>query len=119
MAALLAVGACGGAKKDAEGFPPAKTLVADSIAIEEVLQPSLGGIYGDYAVLVSRMTSKVVFRYRLPDWTFVDSSFSKGGGPDDCLKGFYRGPNIAAGGERGWCCSGFFRGPTMPTGRFG
>ena len=58
MAALLAVGACGGgAKKDAEGFPPAKTLVADSIAIEEVLQPSLGGIYGDYAVLVSRMTS--------------------------------------------------------------
>ena len=93
MAALLAVGACGGgAKKDAEGFPPAKTLVADSIAIEEVLQPSLGGIYGDYAVLVSRMTSKMVFRYRLPDWTFVDSSFSKGG---------------------------FYREPTMPTGRFG
>ncbi len=98
MAALLAVGACGGgAKKDAEGFPPAKTLVADSIAIEEVLQPSWGGIYGDYAVLVSRMTSKVVFRYRLPDWTFVDSSFSKGGGPDDLLYGFLQGTNNADG----------------------
>ena len=98
MAALLAVGACGGgAKKDAEGFPPVKTLVADSIAIEEVLQPSWGGIYGDYAVLVSRMTSKVVFRYRLPDWTFVDSSFSKGGGPDDLLYGFLQGTNNADG----------------------
>lgn len=96
--AAFALGACGGAsQKDAEGFPPAETLAADSIAVNEVLQPRWGGLYGDYAVLISPQTSKVVYRYKLPEWTFADSSFVKGGGPDDLQYGFLEGTNNSDG----------------------
>lgn len=83
LAGLLAVSCGGDAKKDAEGFPPAKTLVADSIAIEQVLSVSGWNLYGDYAVIFSPQTEKALFRYRLPEWTFVDTTFSLGEGPDD------------------------------------
>ena len=84
VAAALAVGACGGSgEKDAEGFPPAETLVADSVAIEQVLSVSGWNLYGDYAVIFSPQTEKVLFRYRLPEWAFVDTTFSLGEGPDD------------------------------------
>lgn len=53
LAGLLAVSCGGDAKKDAEGFPPAETLVADSIAIEQVLSVSGWNLYGDYAVIFS------------------------------------------------------------------
>ena len=94
----FALGACGGAsQKDAEGFPPAETLAADRIAINEVLQPSWCGVYGDYMVLVSPQTSKLIFRYKLPEWTFADSTFVKGGGPDDLQYGFLEGTNNSDG----------------------
>lgn len=98
VASALVAGSCvGGGPKDAEGFPPAETLTADSVAIGEVLQPRWGGLYGDYAVLISPQTSKMVFRYRLPDWAFVDSSFVQGGGPDDLQYGFLEGTNNSDG----------------------
>ena len=99
MFALWAV-ACGDASqqaRDAEGFPPARELTADSIVINEVLQPQWGGVYGDYAVLISPKTSKVVWRYRLPEWTFVDSSLVMGGGPDDLQYAFLQGTNRTDG----------------------
>ena len=94
----LWVASCGDASQqalDAEGFPPAQELTADSIAIDEVLQPQWGGVYGDYAVLISPKTSKVVWRYRLPEWTLVDSSLVMGGGPDDLQYAFLQGSNGA------------------------
>lgn len=98
FATAFALGACGGAsQKDAEGFPPEETLAADSIAIHEVLQPRWGGLYGDYAVLISPQTTKMVYRYKLPEWTFADSSFVKGGGPDDLQYGFLEGTNSSDG----------------------
>ena len=99
LVAIIMV-ACGGkndAVRDAEGFPPACELTADSISIGEVLQPQWSGVYGDYAVLISPKTSKVVWRYRLPDWTFADSSLVKGGGPDDLQYAFLQGTNDAQG----------------------
>ena len=77
--------ACGTGSRtlDAEGFPQAETLVADSVVIDEVLQPQSFTVSADYAVLFSPKTSKVLWRYRLPDWTLADSSFVQGGGPDD------------------------------------
>ena len=76
---------CGGGAQqtDAEGFPPARELTADSIAINEVLQPQSFTVSAGHAVLFSPQSSKVLWRYRLPDWTLVDSSFVQGGGPDD------------------------------------
>lgn len=97
VSALLAVG-CGEKAqdvRDAEGFPPAQELTADSIAIDQVLQPQWGGVYGDYAVLISPKTSKVVWRYRLPEWTLADSSLVMGGGPDDLQYAFLQGSNGA------------------------
>ena len=81
--ALLAA-SCGGAgQRDGEGFPQAELLAADSVAIAEVLQPQSFIVSGEHAVLFSPQTSKVLWRYRLPDWTLADSSFVQGGGPDD------------------------------------
>lgn len=86
---LLHVGmlcACGGVlqgTRDAEGFPSARELTADSVAIDEILQVNDMVLCGDYAVIYSPKTSKVLWRYRLPDWTFVDSSLVSGEGPDD------------------------------------
>ena len=40
LAGLLAVSCGDRGGKDAEGFPPAETLVADSVAIEQVLSVS-------------------------------------------------------------------------------
>lgn len=92
------VGACGNASgKKAESLPTIETLVADSIVINEVLQPQNIGLYGDYAVLISPKTSKVVFRYKLPDWTFADSTFAIGGGPDDLQFAFLEGTNGSDG----------------------
>ena len=82
FAAALLGGACGGAR-DEEGFPPAETLVADSIAVDQVLSVDQWGVYGPYAVITSPKTEKMIFRYRLPGWEFVDTSFAKGEGPDD------------------------------------
>ena len=90
VAAALAVGACGGSgEKDAEGFPPAKPLTADSVAIEQILTVRDMVLCGGYVVIHSPKTSKVIFRYRLPEWTFVDSSLVKGSGPDDIPLEFY------------------------------
>ena len=78
--------ACGGASqgaRDAEGFPPARELAADSVAIDEILQVRDIVLCGDYAAIYTPKTSKVLFRYRVPDWTFVDSSLVTGEGPDD------------------------------------
>ena len=83
LAGLLAVSCGDRGGKDAEGFPPAETLVADSVAIEQVLSVSGWNLYGDYAVIFSPQTEKVLFRYRLPEWAFVDTTFSLGEGPDD------------------------------------
>lgn len=83
LAGLLAVSCGGSGGKDAEGFPAGETLAADSIAIEQVLSVSGWNLYGDYAVIFSPQTEKTLFRYRLPDWTFVDTTFSLGEGPDD------------------------------------
>lgn len=80
----LLTAACGGAgQRDGEGFPQAEPLAADSVAIAEVLQPQSFIVSGEHAVLFSPQTSKVLWRYRLPDWTLADSSFVQGGGPDD------------------------------------
>lgn len=81
--------------RDYEGFLPAETLTADSVAIQEIFHPSWGNIFGDYAVLVNRTGGKVLFRYHLPDWTFVDSSFVQGGGPQDLLYAFMEGSNCS------------------------
>lgn len=82
---LLALGACGGAaqKKDAEGFPEGELLAADSTAIDEILEVNRIMLCKDYAAIYSPKTSKVLFRYRLPGWEFVDSSLVTGEGPDD------------------------------------
>ncbi len=87
VAAALAVGACGGSgEKDAEGFPPAKALAADSVAIEQILSVQNMILREDYAAIYSPRSGKVIFRYRLPDWTFLDSSLVEGQGPDDVLR---------------------------------
>ena len=87
---LLALGACGGAaqEKDAEGFPLAETLVADSIAIDEILEVNGMALCRDYAAIYSPKTSKVLFRYRLPNWEFADSSLVTGEGPDDLTQAY-------------------------------
>lgn len=87
VAAALAVGACGGSgEKDAEGFPPAKALAADSVAIEQILSVQNMILREDYAAIYSPRSGKVIFRYGLPDWTFLDSSLVEGQGPDDVLR---------------------------------
>ena len=91
--------------KDAEGFPPEVALVADSVVIDEVLQPQSVGLCGGYSVVYSPKTSKVVFRYRLPGWEFVDSSFVRGAGPDDISQFYMQRSN--RDGDILWVSSGF------------
>lgn len=88
--AVLALGACGGGSqaKDAEGFPAAELLAADSIAIDEILEVNNIVLCRDYAAIYSPKTSKVLFMYRLPEWEFADSSLVAGEGPDDLSQAY-------------------------------
>ena len=106
IAVAAVAGSCGGGgPKDAEGFPPAETLTADSVAIGEVLDVRSMALCGEYAVIHSPKTSKVIFRYRLPGWEFVDTTFTTGEGPEDVASEFYmQGSNRA--GEILWASSG-------------
>ncbi|MDD4820793.1 MAG: hypothetical protein PHD21_08175 [Flavobacteriales bacterium] len=58
-------------------------LIADSVVVEEILKPSEWCVMGDEMLIISSETKKAVFRYRLPEWIFVDTSFSRGEGPED------------------------------------
>lgn len=87
---VISLVACGGASKakDAEGFPEAESLAADSIAIDEILEVNGMALCKDYAAIYSPKTSKVLFRYRLPQWEFADSSLVAGEGPDDLTQAY-------------------------------
>lgn len=82
---VFALGACGGRPqaKGAEGFPETEMLIADSIAINEVLEPQEMALAGGYAAIFTPKTGKALFRYKLPGWEFADSSMVVGEGPDD------------------------------------
>lgn len=77
--------ACGGV--DNEGGKDAEfksiSLCADSVAINEVLAPYSCKVVDGSVLLVSENTSKALFHYRLPDWTFLDTMFARGEGPED------------------------------------
>ncbi|MDD4820792.1 MAG: hypothetical protein PHD21_08170 [Flavobacteriales bacterium] len=75
---------CSLEKKD-EYFPSSEMLSADSIAINEMLNPTSVELTEFYAVVCSPKTSKVIYRYSIPDWTFMDTTFSKGEGPEDMI----------------------------------
>lgn len=86
----FAIYSCGNSsqEKDAEGFPAAASLAADSIAIDEILEVNGIALCKDYAAIYSPKTSKVLFRYRLPEWEFADSSLVAGEGPDDLTQAY-------------------------------
>lgn len=67
---------------DEEGFHT-QDLLADSVAIHEILQPHKIWVCGDDALVFSLSSSQMLFRYSLPDWTFVDTMGTQGEGPDD------------------------------------
>ena len=67
---------------DEEGFRT-QDLLADSVAIHEILQPKEMRVCGGKALVLSPSNDRMIFRYDLPDWTFVDTSGARGEGPDD------------------------------------
>ena len=95
LASVFFMSGCGNGmqEKDADGFPIAQVLEADSIAIDEILMVEGKTLLKDYAVIYSPKTSKVLFRYRLPGWEFVDSSFVAGEGPDDFANAYLQKTN--------------------------
>lgn len=77
--------ACGGVDNEGSKDVEFKTisLCADSVAINEVLDPYSWKVVDGSVLLVSENTSKALFHYRLPEWTFVDTMLSRGEGPED------------------------------------
>ena len=79
---VCVVGAC--KSNDGAGkFQTSQYLAADSIAIKEVLNPQSVAMTDFYAIISSPKSQKVMYRYSIPDWTFMDTTFSKGQGPED------------------------------------
>ena len=68
LASVFFMSGCGNGmqEKDADGFPVAQVLKADSIAIDEILMVEGKTLLRDYAVIYSPKTSKVLFRMILP-----------------------------------------------------
>lgn len=79
----MAVSCSSGGSGAAGGFPAGEELRADSIAINEIIQPNNISLKGDYAVVSSPKNEKVLFRYTLPDWSIADTSLTRGEGPGD------------------------------------
>lgn len=84
LAALALLCACSSPKAaDADGFVEVENISADSIAINEILNPEQYTLTKDYALIASPKSNKVMYRYSLPEWEFVDTTFSKGDGPGE------------------------------------
>lgn len=62
---------------------PQPLALSDSIAIDEILTPSLWRISGDKVVILSPKTEDQFFVYRLPGFEYLYSFGPKGEGPDD------------------------------------
>lgn len=79
----VVVSCSGGGGSAAGDFAEAEDLRADSIAINEIIQPNNILLRDGYAVISSPKNKKVLFRYSLPGWEITDTSLTRGEGPGD------------------------------------
>ena len=77
--------ACGGSDGKKSSFPQYEYCQADSVAINEILAPREADVFMNefYVVFLSPKTAKVFYRYSIPDFTFMDTTFTRGEGPED------------------------------------
>lgn len=79
----VVVSCSGGGGGAAGDFADAEDLRADSIAINEIIQPNNILLRDGYAIISSPKNEKVLFRYSLPGWEIADTSLTRGAGPGD------------------------------------
>ena len=77
--------ACGGGKSEKSAFPQYEYCVADSVAINEILAPRASDIFMNefYVAFLSPRSKKVLYRYSIPEFIFMDTTFTRGEGPED------------------------------------
>ena len=78
--------ACSGNDKnvgDVPDFASAEPLVADSVAVNEIIDPSAWQVIGNKILLSSSKSEKPIWVYSLPDFKFMYSYGNVGEGPDD------------------------------------
>lgn len=84
IAACAAVAVSCSADGDAAlGFDNPVEIKADSIAVNEIIQPSTWTVANGYAVLMSNKTDSMFYVYSLPDFTFKYKYGTKGEGPGE------------------------------------
>ena len=84
VAACAAVAAsCSADGNAALGFDNPVEVKADSIAVNEIIQPNSWTVANGYAVLTSRNTDNVFYVYSLPDFSFKYKYGTKGQGPGE------------------------------------
>ena len=84
VAACAAVAvSCSADGNAALGFDKPVEVKADSIAVNEIIQPNSWTVANGYAVLTSRNTDNVFYVYSLPDFSFKYKYGTKGQGPGE------------------------------------
>lgn len=82
VAALFA--ACsGGGKETSTGFSEPVALTADSIAIDQIIDPFQWTVAGNHCVILGKSTEKALHVYSLPDFEYRYSALTRGQGPGE------------------------------------
>lgn len=80
--------ACGDKSKDMNGFGESVELSADSVAIQEILQPRRLIVSGDKMLIHTSKSDSLVYVYQLPGVKFLYAGIRTGGGPGELSQAF-------------------------------
>ncbi|MDD4820565.1 MAG: BF3164 family lipoprotein [Flavobacteriales bacterium] len=89
---------CSSTEKGTDGFPPAENITADSIAINEIIEPSSFSCVDNYMVIAANSKDSLVYVYSLPEMKYLYSALKVGEGPGEYPNQWiYVEPNLIDG----------------------